>query len=74
MPGTEDLTFEAAYEELTRIIDELEAGELPLDESMARFERGRTLIKLCGDLLGAAELRINQLSNDGESVEPLHPS
>ena len=62
----EKIPFEAAYIELTSIIDELESGELSLDDSMKRFERGKTLLTLCERMLNTAELRVNQLSQDTE--------
>ncbi len=66
--------FEDAYQELGQIIDQLESGDLALDESMALFERGRKLIQLCEGQLNAAELRISQLLSDADGslrVEPL---
>ncbi len=61
-----ELRFEDAYQELSRIINQLEAGDLPLDESMALFERGRRLIALCEGQLNAAELRVSQLLSDAD--------
>ena len=59
-----DLRFEDAYQELVDLIGQLESGELPLDESMTLFERGRRLITLCEGQLNAAELRVSQLLSD----------
>jgi exodeoxyribonuclease VII small subunit len=66
-----ELSFEAAYAELEGIINQLESGELSLEDSVAVFERGRALSDHCQGLLDKAELRINRLSEDGE-VEPLN--
>lgn len=63
-PGETTPNFEAAYQELSEIIDQLEAGEASLDDTLKLYERGRTLIGLCQDLLDAAELRITRLSDD----------
>ncbi len=66
--------FEAAYQELVQIIDQLESGDLSLDESMALFERGQRLVRLCEDQLNTAELRVNQLLSDANgnlTAEPL---
>ncbi|MEP7286758.1 MAG: exodeoxyribonuclease VII small subunit [Chloroflexota bacterium] len=62
-----ELRFENAYDELTEIIDQLESGDLSLDESMTLFERGRTLVLFCEKQLNTAELRVSQLlaNNDG---------
>lgn len=67
---TLDLSFEAAYAELEAIITQLDSGELPLEESVTLFERGRKLALHLQGLLDTAELRVNQLL-DGGSVEPL---
>jgi exodeoxyribonuclease VII small subunit len=64
------LSFEAAYAELETIIVKLESGELPLEESVELYERGRKLSDYCQTLLDKAELRVNQLTGDGR-IEPL---
>jgi exodeoxyribonuclease VII small subunit len=61
----DNLSFEEAYAELEQIITRLESGELPLDESVTFYERGRKLSEHCQTLLDKAELRINQLAEDG---------
>lgn len=63
-----DLTFEAAYDELETIIARLESGELALAESVALFERGQQLAAHCQQLLDRAELRVNQLTMDGDET------
>lgn len=65
MSHLDDLTFEQAYEELTAIIEQMESGTLPLDESVKLYERGQNLSAYCERLLEDAELRINQLNEDG---------
>jgi exodeoxyribonuclease VII small subunit len=64
--GQSEIRFEEAYQELMTIVDQLEAGDLTLDESMALFERGRILVTLCETQLNAAELRVSQLLRDGD--------
>lgn len=59
------LSFEAAYAELEELIARLESGDLPLDESVTLYERGRQLSDHCQTLLDKAELRISQLADDG---------
>lgn len=61
-----DLSFEDAYEELQEIVARLESGEATLEESVALYERGRKLSDHCQSLLDKAELRINQLTDDGD--------
>ncbi len=60
------LTFEQAYAQLEQIIAQLESGELSLDESVTLYARGQALAQHCNTLLDTAELRIQQLSEDGE--------
>ena len=58
--------FESAIAELEKIVKQLEDGDLPLDKSLALFERGISLSRYCHDQLGAAERRIEQLTDRGE--------
>jgi exodeoxyribonuclease VII small subunit len=67
-PPSDDIpTFEAAYQELSEIIDQLEAGDASLDDTLKLYERGRALITVCQGLLDSAELRVSQLNADSES-------
>jgi len=70
MSDINELSFETAYAELEEIITKLESGDLPLDDSVTLFERGRLLSEHCQSLLDKAELRVSQLTSDGR-VEPL---
>ena len=70
---TQAITFEDAYKQLSEVIDQLESGQLSLDESMTLYERGRSLIALCDKLLNTAELRISQLSKDHDGAYHLEP-
>ncbi len=65
MDDINERSFEVAYAELTTIITQLESGDLPLEESVKLYERGRELAKHCQKLLDSAELRVNQLADDG---------
>ena len=60
----EELTYEQALAELEAIVSALEGEQNPLDEAMKLFERGQALVKRCGELLEAAELKVKQLSGD----------
>jgi exodeoxyribonuclease VII small subunit len=62
----EELTYEEAFAELQAVVTELESGELPLEESLALFERGQSLSKHCSALLEEAELKLKELIPDGE--------
>lgn len=71
------LPFEAALAELESIVDKLEKGATPLEESIKIYERGEALKAHCDRLLREAEMRIEKitLGADGKpkGVEPLDP-
>ena len=52
------LSYEAAYQELEALLTRLESGALPLEESVALYERGQRLAAHCQALLEDAELKI----------------
>ncbi len=59
-----DLTFEQAFAELEESVRTLERGDLPLDESLALYERGQELAAYCAKLLDEAELKVQQIESD----------
>jgi len=71
------LPFEAALAELESIVDKLEKGAVPLEESIKIYERGEALKAHCDRLLREAEMRIEKitLGADGKpkGAEPLDP-
>lgn len=58
--------FESAIAELEQIVKQLEDGDLPLDRALALFERGVELSRYCHDQLGAAQRRIEVLTERGD--------
>lgn len=64
--------FESAIAELEKIVKQLEEGDLALDTSLALFERGVTLSRYCHDQLGAAQRRIEQLTERGDLRDAAH--
>ena len=64
----DNLSFEAAYAQLEEIVQQLESSGLSLDDGLALFERGQELAAYCQKLLEAAELRVSQLTDDGQIV------
>jgi exodeoxyribonuclease VII small subunit len=57
-------TFEAAMKKFEKIVEELEAGELPLEKSLKKFEEGIELSKFCSKKLEEIEAKVNQLVED----------
>ena len=69
-------TFEASLAQLETIVRQLEAGDLPLEESLKLFEKGVALSRQCRERLNEAERRIEILMKDsgGEpAVSELDP-
>ena len=67
--GTEvksELTFEAALARLEEIVHALDGGDAPLDKSLALFEEGVSLVKLCQNKLDTAEQRVKILVRGDE--------
>ena len=62
------LTFEDALLELEQTVAQLESGNLTLEASLSLFERGQRLAVRCGRLLDEAQLRVEQLTDDGQIV------
>ena len=58
-------TFESSLSELETIVEQLENGDLPLEESLKLFEKGVKLSRVCRDRLSEAERRIEVLMKDG---------
>jgi exodeoxyribonuclease VII small subunit len=69
------LPFEKALEELEQIVSRLERGDVPLETSIAIYERGNQLKAHCETLLRAAELKVEVITAgpDGKAagVRPL---
>lgn len=69
IPVPEDLSFGAALAELEQIVKELESGQLELEESLARYERGVSLLRACRAKLGDAQQRVTMLVGELEDDE-----
>ncbi|MBR6807566.1 MAG: exodeoxyribonuclease VII small subunit [Clostridia bacterium] len=57
----EKLTFEEALARLEETVRLLESGNVPLDESLALFEEGISLVRLCNGKLDTAEQKVVKL-------------
>ena len=63
-----DMTFESAIARLEEIVRLLESGSAPLDESLALFEEGVGLVKLCNARLDSAEQKVRLLSKNPDGT------
>ena len=59
-----EIKFEDALKALERVVEELEKGDLTLDEMLKKFEEGIRLFKICREKLEKAEARIEELSGE----------
>ncbi|MBI2166772.1 MAG: exodeoxyribonuclease VII small subunit [Candidatus Omnitrophica bacterium] len=59
---TEELKFEKALERLEKIVEELESGNIPLEEALKKYEEGVRLSRACSEKLTQAEKKIEVLT------------
>ncbi len=67
--------FEASLEALEQLVEQMERGDMGLEESLAAYERGVGLYRRCQTALEQAELRVKLLSDpaDPATAEPFKP-
>jgi len=70
-PSPSELSFEKALEELEALVARMEDGKLPLEESLAAYQRGAELVKFCESKLTDAQARIAIL--DGDTLRDFSP-
>ena len=63
-------SFEQALTELEAVVDALEKGEMTLEDSLAAFERGIGLTRVCQQALETAEQRVRILTDARPDAEP----
>jgi len=61
--AAKELSYEAARDELATVVAALEAGGTSLEESLALWERGEQLAKICNTWLETAKKRLDEASN-----------
>jgi len=61
------MTYEQAVAQLETLIDRMESGETPLEESLADYERGVGLLRRCREIISQAEQKIEYLKAAAES-------
>ncbi|WP_372964932.1 exodeoxyribonuclease VII small subunit [Marinobacter sp.] len=65
--------FEKSLDELEKLVRDLEQGELPLEQSLAAFERGIKLTRECQNALKSAEQRVEQLVQNSDGTLETRP-
>ncbi len=58
----EELKFEKALERLEKIVEDLEGGNIPLEEALKKYEEGVKLCRVCTQKLSQAETKIETLT------------
>jgi len=71
MENETQLTYEEALLSLNRIVERLERGDIPLNDTVKYYEEGQQLLKLCREQLTAAEGRLYKLTEEGQ-IEKLN--
>jgi exodeoxyribonuclease VII small subunit len=61
-------SFETSLRRLEKIVEELEEGNVPLEQSLKMYEEGITLSKVCVEKLMRAEQRVKMLARDAEGT------
>ncbi|MDX9718400.1 exodeoxyribonuclease VII small subunit [Thauera sp. AutoDN2] len=64
-------TFEVAVSELEAIVQEMESGRLSLEDALASYQRGVSLMRFCQTTLSDAEQRVKVL--EGDMLQPFAP-
>jgi len=67
-PSQVPVRFEDAFARLQAIVETLESGEATLEESLALYTEGMTLVRFCGEKLASAQQRIEQLNAETASA------
>lgn len=63
------LSYEEAFSQLEDVLTQLEREDLPLEASLALYEKGVALSNHCSTLLDGAELRVRQWQGDGSTAD-----
>lgn len=64
----DDLSFEESLEQLEEIVNQLESGDIPLDEAIDKFTKAMELVKLCNEKLNSAEESIAKIVEDNGNL------
>ena len=66
--GKRKPTFEEALEQLETIAAQIEQGKIGLEESIAQYEKGMSLVKQCREILSRAEQKIQTLQERADGT------
>src|SRR6476661_4481735 len=63
-PREAELNFEGAMDRLEKIVEQMESGELALEDLIVRYEEGMNLVKICQERLASAEQKIEIITRN----------
>ncbi len=64
MPKTKSLNFEQSLTELEKLVEQLEKGDLPLDDALKKYEAGIKLSRECQSTLKEAQMKVTTLMEE----------
>jgi len=70
MDKSENISFEKAMEELEKIVEKLEEGDVPLEKSISYYQEGMKLSKICSDKLNKVQEQVVKIVNEQGKLEP----
>jgi len=69
----DEMSFEDAMRELEKVVGDLEGGDVPLEQSIALYERGAQLKQRCQTKLKEAEEKVALITQEGDGTIGLKP-
>lgn len=72
-PAESEVRFEDALDRLETLVEEMESGDLALEETIERFEEGQKLLRTCGQLLDRAEQRVRTILRRADGALTTEP-
>lgn len=70
MDKEQELSFEDALEELEKIVEKLEEGDVPLEKAINYYQEGMKLSKICSDKLNKVQEKVVKIVNEQGKLEP----
>jgi exodeoxyribonuclease VII small subunit len=74
MDAIYELSYEEAFAELEAVVEQLEAGDLPLEKALEEFQRGQALAARCSQLLEQAELKLRRMIEEEAKIRAAEDS
>lgn len=67
-------SFEEALSKLESLAEQIERGEIGLEESISKYEEGMALVKQCREILARAELKVQELQERSDGTLGKRPA